>query len=211
MSDAELVLRLLVAAVLGGVVGLERQLADEVAGFRTHLLVAMGACLFALVSLVAGHDNRIAAQVVSGIGFLGAGAIIRSGITVHGVATAASLWVVAAVGMATAFGRWALALVVTAVAVIALRVLLRLEARLLRRWRMRRAELVLELGTGQDVDVVVRRVSATGVLVRAVECSDDGATRSVTLDLEVPASLTPDTAADAARPVAQVRTLSWTA
>jgi putative Mg2+ transporter-C (MgtC) family protein len=209
MSDAELVLRLLVAAVLGGIVGLERQLADEVAGFRTHLLVAMGACLFGAVSLLASHDTRIAAQVVSGVGFLGAGAILRRGSNVHGVATAASLWVVAAVGLAVAFGHWTAALVVAAVATIVLRMAKRVEANLLRRWRARRAELVLGLQPGQEVEAVIRRIAATGVLVRAVACSDDAAGRSAVLTLEVPAHLAPETAADAARPVAQVQGLTW--
>jgi len=209
MSTAELVLRLLVAAALGAVVGLERQLSDEAAGFRTHLLVGMGAALFALVSIQASHDTRIAAQVVSGIGFLGAAAIIRSGTTVHGVATAASLWVVAAVGMATAFGDWVAALVATAVAVIVLRVVKRLEANLLRRWRTRRAELVLGLEPAQDVDALVRRISAAGMLVRNVECRDGEGGRSARLSIEVPAHLSPDTAADAARPLAQVRELTW--
>jgi putative Mg2+ transporter-C (MgtC) family protein len=210
MSDAELVLRLLVAAALGAVVGVERQLSDEAAGFRTHLLLAMGAALFTVVSVGVAHDDRIAAQVVSGIGFLGAAAIIRSGISIHGVATAASLWVVAAVGMAAGFGRWSGALVATGVAVVVLRMVKRLEANLLRRWRTRRAELVLGLEPGQDVDAVVRRIGAAGMLVRNVECSDGETGRSLRLSLEVPARISPDTAADAARPVAQVRALTWT-
>lgn len=209
MSTAELVLRLLVAAALGAIVGIERQLSDEAAGFRTHLLVAMGAALFALVSIQSAHDTRIAAQIVSGIGFLGAAAIIRSGVTVRGVATAASLWVVAAVGMATAFGDWVAALVATAVAVVVLRMVKRLEASLLRRWRTRRAELVLGLEPGQDVEALVRRITATGVLVRGIQCSDGAAGRSARLSLEVPGHLSPDTAADAARSVAQVRELTW--
>jgi putative Mg2+ transporter-C (MgtC) family protein len=210
MSDAELVLRLLVAAALGAIVGVERQLADEPAGFRTHLLVAMGAALFALVSVaVPGDTSRIAAQVVTGIGFLGAAAIIRSGPMVRGLATAASLWVVAAVGVATAYGHWTGALVTTAVAVIVLRVAKRLEVNLLRRWRTKRAELVLGLAAGQDVDAVVKRIVAAGMLVRLVECSDGEAGRSATIDMEVPAHLSPDAAADAARTVAQVRSMTW--
>ena len=209
MTDADIVLRLLVAAALGAIVGAERQLSDEVAGFRTHLLVAMGACLFALVSILAGPDNRIAAQIVSGIGFLGAAAIIRSGLTVRGIATAASLWVVAAVGMAVAFSHWTAAVVVTALAVIVLRFVKRLESELLGRWRTRRAELVLELQSGQDPDPLVRRVSDTGLMVRGVQCIEDEHGRLLTLSIEVPSHLSPDTAADAARPLAHVRRLSW--
>jgi len=208
MSDADLVLRLAVAAALGAIVGVERQLSDEAAGFRTHLLVAMGASLFALVS-VRLHDTRIAAQVVTGIGFLGAAAIIRGGVTVRGVATAASLWVVAAVGLAAAYADWTLALVATAVAVLVLRTAKRLEARVLRRWRTRRAELVLGLEPGTAGEAVVQRVAATGMLVRGVQFTENDEGRSITLDLEVPAHLSPDTAPDAARPVARVRGFTW--
>jgi putative Mg2+ transporter-C (MgtC) family protein len=209
MSDADLVLRLLVAAALGAIVGAERELSDEAAGFRTHLLVAMGACLFALISIVATHDSRIAAQVVSGIGFLGAAAIIRSGISVRGIATAASLWVVAAVGMAVAFGRWTGALVAAALAVIVLRVVKRFEAQLLNRWRTRRAELVLTLPSGQGIDPLLRRIGETGLLVRAVRYTENDRERLLTLDMDVPAHIAPETAADAARPMAEVREFSW--
>jgi len=209
VSEAEMVLRLLVAAALGGIVGFERQLADEPAGFRTHLLVGIGAALFALVSISVPNDtSRIAAQIVTGVGFLGAAAIIRSGPVVRGIATAASLWVVAAVGVATAYGHWTTALVTTAVSVVVLRRVKRLEGHL-RRWRTKRATLVLGLAAGQDVDTVVRRISAAGMLVGLIEASEDATGRSVTINLEVPAHLSPDAAADAARAVAEVRTLTW--
>src|SRR5260221_4686875 len=120
-SDTELVLRLLLAVGLGVAMGVERQLVDEVVGLRTHVLVALGAALFALASVRLLNDSRIAAQVVSGIGFLGAAAIIRTGTVVRGVATAASLWVVAAVGVAAAYGFWPGALVAAGVAVVVLR------------------------------------------------------------------------------------------
>ncbi|MGH2677187.1 MAG: MgtC/SapB family protein, partial [Actinomycetota bacterium] len=113
--DVELALRLLGAALLGGVIGLEREVRDQPAGFRTHMLVALGSCLFTLISAygfgafqgdpgVPYDPTRIAAQIVTGIGFLGAGAIIRSGMSVRGLTTAASLWVVAAIGMAVGAG-----------------------------------------------------------------------------------------------------------
>lgn len=210
MTDAELVLRLLVAASLGAVVGLERQLADEPAGLRTHLLVAMGAALFALVSVTVPNDtSRIAAQIVTGVGFLGAAAIVRTGVVVRGIATAASLWVVAAVGVATAYGHWVGATVATVVAVVVLHAARRVEVGLLRRWRTRRAQLIVGLDPGQDVNAVVRRISATGALVRTIECTDNQDGRSATLSLEVPGHLSPEAAADAARSVAQVRGMTW--
>lgn len=94
---------LLIAAVLGGAVGVQRQAAQKPAGFRTHLLVALGSCAFTEIGRFAG-DDRIAANVLTGIGFLGAGAILRYGTSAHGLTTAASIWTVAAVGVAVGFG-----------------------------------------------------------------------------------------------------------
>jgi putative Mg2+ transporter-C (MgtC) family protein len=104
-QDLELLLRLLLAAVLGGAIGAERELNDQPAGLRTHMLLTIGACLFTLISAYGfgrGSDpSRLAAQIVTGIGFLGGGAIVRHGLTVKGVTTAASIWATASVGVAT--------------------------------------------------------------------------------------------------------------
>lgn len=110
----DVLIRLAVAAGFGMVIGIERELREQAAGLRTHMLVAIGACLFTLVSAYGfeafgGEDtpsdpSRVAAQIVTGIGFLGAGAILREGQSVRGLTTAASLWVVAAVGMAVGLG-----------------------------------------------------------------------------------------------------------
>ncbi|MPZ21970.1 MAG: hypothetical protein GEU28_00125 [Dehalococcoidia bacterium] len=92
--------RLLLAGLLGALVGLERDLRDYPAGLRTMALVALGAALFMEVSRITGSQDRIAAQVVTGIGFLGAGVIFRQGLDVKGVTTAATIWAVAAIGLA---------------------------------------------------------------------------------------------------------------
>ena len=121
LEDA--VVRLLVAAALSGVIGFEREVAQKAAGVRTHMLVGLGAGLFTLVGVTgfAGSDPaRVAAQVVAGVGFLGAGAIFRSGLTVRGLTTAAGLWTAAAVGMAAGLGEFAVALVATGVALVVL-------------------------------------------------------------------------------------------
>ena len=123
----EVLLRLFVAAALGGAIGLEREIRERQAGLRTHLVVSVGAAVFTLVSAY-GFANfggrvdptRIAAQIVSGIGFLGAGAIIRQGLSVRGLTTAASLWLVAAIGMAAGAGFWAGAVIATAGALLTL-------------------------------------------------------------------------------------------
>lgn len=92
--------RLVLAAVVGGFVGLERELRGYPAGIRTLALVAIGAALFTQISQLLGGNDRVAAQVVAGIGFIGAGLIFREGYTVRGITTAATIWAVAALGMA---------------------------------------------------------------------------------------------------------------
>ncbi len=120
--------RLFLAAALGGLVGYERETIRKPAGLRTMMLVGLGSCLFTIASfeMVAGVPSadpaRVAAQVVSGIGFLGAGSIIRAGTSVVGVTTAASIWLVAAVGLATGAGLYFHAIFATVLAYAILRV-----------------------------------------------------------------------------------------
>jgi len=112
-SFAQDLLSLSVALALGAFIGLERELSDKAAGLRTNILICVGSCLFAMLSrhlaTVAGSDTtRIAAQIVSGIGFLGAGAIMRDGEQVTGLTTAATIWVVAAIGVTVGYGFYSL-------------------------------------------------------------------------------------------------------
>jgi putative Mg2+ transporter-C (MgtC) family protein len=99
-AELELVARLAYAALLGGLIGLERELRGFPAGVRTVALVSLGAALFTEVSRLSGDQDRIAAGIVTGIGFLGAGVIIREGYSIRGITTAATIWASAAVGMA---------------------------------------------------------------------------------------------------------------
>jgi putative Mg2+ transporter-C (MgtC) family protein len=121
MSPADLAARLLLAAVLGAAFGIEREFHQKPAGLRTNMLIALGAALFTVVSMRmtadGGTSDRIAAQIVTGIGFLGAGAILRGGHTVHGMTTAAAIWVNAAVGMAAGAGEFRSAVITTAIAI----------------------------------------------------------------------------------------------
>lgn len=128
-EDLNLVFRLLLAAFLGAVVGFEREHSAKAAGFRTHALVCLGAALVMEVSAhlyiglggSAGADpGRIAAQVVSGIGFLGAGTIIRGGTVVKGLTTAASLWTVAGIGLAVGSGMYFAAVAATVIVLLVL-------------------------------------------------------------------------------------------
>lgn len=139
--ELQLLIRLLLATLLGGLIGLERELHGRPAGFRTHLMVALGAALYMGVSLhfyqvygslsgnlaVRVDPGRVAAQIVVGIGFLGAGAIIRENASVRGLTTAACLWVAAAIGTACGAGMLLIAVVVTAISLVSLLVLKRVE------------------------------------------------------------------------------------
>ena len=136
--------RLLLASILGGLIGLEREVHGRPAGFRTHLLVSLGSCLFCLTSIevyqiygnfsgavpVGIDPGRIAAQVVTGIGFLGAGAIIRERASIRGLTTAACLWVAAGLGIACGLGLFQMAIAVTVIALINLLLLKQVEKRL---------------------------------------------------------------------------------
>ncbi|HEY4393903.1 MAG TPA: MgtC/SapB family protein [Polyangia bacterium] len=147
----ELLVRILVGTLLGGAIGYERDLHGRPAGLRTHAIVALASATFMVVStrfvyyqhygkddLVAIDPSRIAASVVSGIGFLGAGAILRDGITIKGLTTAAGLWLVAAIGMAAGGGMYVVSLFATVLGLAALTLLRRFEDRGLRfsRWRL---------------------------------------------------------------------------
>lgn len=119
--------RLVLAAGLGAAIGLEREYRQKPAGLRTNILIAVGSALFTIMSLAMtgrdGDPGRIAAQVVTGIGFLGGGAIMRNRDTVHGMTTAATIWVNAAIGVAAGTGQYSLATFTTALTLIVLVVL----------------------------------------------------------------------------------------
>lgn len=132
MTPIALMLRLLLAAGLGAAIGIEREIRRKPAGLRTNMLIAVGAALFTTVSVQLGMlsrtPDRIAAQIVTGIGFLGAGAILRRDQSVHGMTTAATIWVNAAVGMAAGAGEYVMAAVATAITLVVLAVLQPLES-----------------------------------------------------------------------------------
>ena len=137
-QQLELIGRLGIALALGAVIGFEREMDRQPAGFRTHALVALGSALFTIISAYAFADSaldptRIAAQIVSGIGFIGAGTILHYRGSIRGLTTAASLWSVAAIGMAAGAGMLLLAVVGTVLIVIILALLEGVEG-VLRRW-----------------------------------------------------------------------------
>jgi putative Mg2+ transporter-C (MgtC) family protein len=135
LTNGEIFLRLVLAGILGGLVGYERERHNRPAGLRTHILVCLGSALVMIVSVAGfggalgpqGDQARLAAQVVSGIGFLGAGTIMRQGSSVRGLTTAASIWVVAAVGLAAGIGLYAAAAMGTGLVLFSLFTLTHLE------------------------------------------------------------------------------------
>jgi putative Mg2+ transporter-C (MgtC) family protein len=138
--DFVILTRLLMAMILGAVVGFEREKSGKVAGLRTHALVSLGAALFTVISIlsflqfpsvngVPGYDNRMVANIIVGIGFIGAGAIMKREDKVEGITTAASLWMVAAIGIASGFGFFKEAIASTVLVYIVLAVLWWVECR----------------------------------------------------------------------------------
>lgn len=165
LSQSEIVLRLTLGVLLGGLVGLERERLEWVAGLRTHMLVCLGATLVMVVSAFGFSDilgtqgvildpSRVAAQVVSGIGFLGAGTILflRQEV-IRGLTTAASLWTVAAIGLAVGGGLYLAAVTATALVLVVLAVVKPLERRMFRRDQIRRIAVTIERARVSLVDI----------------------------------------------------------
>lgn len=183
LGDA--ILRLAAAAGLAGVIGFERQVAQKEAGLRTHMLVGLGAGVFALLSIEAfpGSDPaRVAAQIVTGVGFLGAGAIFRHGVSVRGLTTAAGMWTAAAVGMAAGLAEYEVALVATGVAVVVLYVVGVIQWLLRGRVDDATVHLRVRLESSEHVDEVcdaARRIVAPAGHVTIDEVGDDRTAVSV--------------------------------
>lgn len=173
-------LRLLLAALLGGLIGVERESLNKSAGLRTHILVCLGSCLIMLTSIeifeTVGHGTigdpaRIAAQVVSGIGFLGAGTIMRSGFGIKGLTTAASLWLVAAIGLAVGIGSYAASIICTTIVFIILVYMPRLEKRLKSPQRNKKIEIVLADKPGQ-IGAIATQLGEMNIDIRNIEMAE---------------------------------------
>jgi putative Mg2+ transporter-C (MgtC) family protein len=191
LGNWELAGRLALAVALGGAVGFEREVSDQPAGLRTHISVALGAALFGIISTVGFNAflttreasnyqidvTRVASQVVVGIGFLGAGAIVKDGLSIRGLTTAASLWVTAAIGLAVGIGGYAMA-TFTAIALLVSLTGLRGPRRILRaRIGRATARVSVRLAPGADAGPVMVAVSdIIGLDVRSVNLTrrDEG-------------------------------------
>jgi putative Mg2+ transporter-C (MgtC) family protein len=213
----EVLLRLFVAAALGGAIGLERELRERQAGLRTHLVVSVGSALFTLVSAYGFHSfdgkvdpTRIAAQIVSGIGFLGAGAIIRQGLSVRGLTTAASLWLVAAIGMAAGAGYWEGALIATFGALLTLGPLRVVSFRFLSRYRPVHDRLLVEIPAGGSPAPIIEAIETQGGRVVSLDVTQEGERRSVAADVQMPAGTAAVAVVAAVADIDGVLEVQWT-
>jgi putative Mg2+ transporter-C (MgtC) family protein len=206
----ELLVRIVVGTVLGGAIGYERDLHGRPAGLRTHAIVALASATFMVVStrfvyfqhyrsddLVTIDPSRIAASVVSGIGFLGAGAILRDGITIRGLTTAAGLWLVAAIGMASGGGMYVESVFATVLGLAALTLLRRFEDRGVKITR-RRLSLTIDPSRA-SIPAIVDRLAKLGATLRQEEYERqaEGGQTSATFELQLPTTFNLQTVVDA--------------
>jgi putative Mg2+ transporter-C (MgtC) family protein len=205
LSHPDMVLRMATALALGGAIGYERGRTDHPAGLRTHILVALASATFMLISSqlvyffhytkaepIAVDPSRIASGVVMGMGFLGAGSILRQGFDIHGLTTAASLWLTSAIGLAAGCGMYAEAVIATGATLFVLVGLNVVEASVKKRVRQR---VRLELGAeAPDRAEILNRVRSAGAEVSLVDFDENvvTATRAMTLELTWPSAAVAD-------------------
>lgn len=217
----ELGLRLLGATVFGGLIGFEREYNDQPAGFRTHILVTLGSALFTLAGaygvsafvdadVVRFDPTRVAAQVVTGIGFLGAGAILRQGINVRGLTTAASIWVTASIGVAVALGFWTAAAMTTLIALASLLLLRPMERVVLRSLRKGVYKVILDLDSEGRLAKVSDVLDRRSVNVRRMKTvGEPDESRQVIMSLELPSELDIEELLGALRGLDHVTSVDW--
>ena len=220
LSWEEALLRLVLAAVFGGLIGIEREFREREAGLRTHMLVSVGSALFTITSAYGFHDflahggnvvradpSRVAAQIVTGIGFLGAGAIIRQGLAVRGLTTAATLWVCAAIGLSAGTGYYSAALMTTAVTLFLLWPMRIVARRLFDRPHTHRLEVKLagEGNAASVVDVLER----LGVRVVSFDLGEADGIAQLQLMLDLPRGVASEAVVRRLFAVPGVRSASW--
>lgn len=197
ISPITLLVRIAVGTLLGGVIGYERTVRGRPAGLRTHVLVALASATFMVISthfvylqrygqndLVEVDTSRIAASIVSGIGFLAGGAILRSGLTVRGLTTAAGLWLVAAIGMSAGAGMFDVAVFVTILGLVILTVVRRLE----RKDRMIRRRFSVVFDDAGSAQAISSRLIRSGASISTVDFDKQAEANitSITLDVRLP-------------------------
>lgn len=213
----------MLAAALGGLIGFERELSDQPAGFRTHMLVSLGAALFTLAGAygvegffddapgrIRFDPTRVAAQIVTGIGFLGAGAIIQQGFSVRGLTTAASLWVTAAVGLSIGLGYYWGAVVTAVFTVVALYLLKRMRDPLFARLKRGETRVVVRMGENLRLAQLVDVLELHGSIVRSIKfAGDDDEAKQLVAKLTLAPGVSPEDVVGRAAEVPGVRAVDW--
>lgn len=202
-------------------IGFEREYNEQPAGFRTHILVTLGATLFTLAgaygaAVFAGEDivrfdpTRVAAQVVTGIGFLGAGAILRQGVNIRGLTTAASIWVAASIGVAVALGYWTAAAFTTVLALGSLLFLRPIERAMVRSLRKSSVQIMIDVDTDGRLSQINAALDHLDVHVQRLKViGDPGEHRQVVLSVNKPDEMEPDEIAARLQEVEGVTKVDW--
>ena len=221
-SQVDLILRLFLAASLAGLLGVERELTDQPAGFRTHILVGLGAALFSVISafgfdaVVGAESNvrmvadptRVASQIVVGIGFLGGGAILKYGASIRGLTTAASLWITAAVGTAIGLGLLVIGTATTGITLLALVGLRPLRA-VLRRYAVGREEFLIQAHPTVDVESIITAVRESRATLLEMRITEEGGERTVHLAVQLPRGARPPELVAKLAQLERVRAVDW--
>ena len=222
LSVGETILRIAIAGLLGGLVGLEREFSDQPAGFRTHILVSFGSALFTMVgaygvaeffedggAAIRYDPTRIAAQVVTGIGFLGAGAILRQGITVRGLTTAASLWVTAAIGLAVGLGYIEGALAVSVGTIVVLYALKQIGRLVFPRLKRGSVRMRIEMGPKLRLSDLAEAIETSGTKIVGMKIVSEDEDRELAARLQLSPGMTPDVLAGRIAEVPGVTSVDW--
>lgn len=210
----ETLLKLAAACLLGGIVGWERELHDRPAGFRTHVLVSMGSAVYMMVSVMfrPGEQGRVAANVATGMGFLGAGTILRHGSIVRGLTTAASLWTVAAIGLAVGYGGpgYVIGILATVLSLVTLVLLSRVE-RVMGAKRLYRFAIITVADARRRLALIRDAVGKIGVEIRSTEISltADPGIQDLRLEMRIGPGGSMDRVTDALMGVDGVRGVNW--
>lgn len=222
INETEVVLRLILGAILGGLIGLEREVHNRPAGLRTHVLVTVGSTLIMLVSMygfqgfgtngTGGEPARLAAQVVSGIGFLGAGTIMREGNDVRGLTTAASLWVSGGIGLAIGSGYYLGASVTTAIVLFTLTSLGFFERRVFR-GKYQRMELICRERNGLIGEIGLN-LGNLGIGIKDIKLSgydsENESEIKISISIKSPGKLPPELVLEKLKEIDGVKEIIWT-
>jgi putative Mg2+ transporter-C (MgtC) family protein len=221
-SQTDLILRLLLAAALAGLLGVERELTEQPAGFRTHMLVGLGAALFSIISafgfqaiaglgptqVVRADITRVTSQIVVGIGFLGGGAILKYGASIRGLTTEASLWITAAVGTAIGMGLLVMGTATTGITLVAL-VGLRPLRSLVRRYAIGRDEFLIQGDPGLDVEAVMTKLRESNSTLLEIRITEESGERTIHLGARLPREVRPADLAAGLAGIEGVRNVDW--